>query len=213
MSKLVLKGQEVEVFYHKKKTKHSYVRVKSPGHIHVTIGRHASKKQMDAHIQAHEDKLLSIIKKYQKHVPYRIFGQEIKQVLREDKHVHYDHENQVLYLPREHSEKALKKFEQSILLETVQDMLDAFPHKDFINIKGLSIRTRYTRTVNGSCHAGRRRINLNLYLVRKPREFLHYVLMHELAHLKVQNHSRDFYQVLEVLCPNYKEIKQAMKND
>ncbi len=90
-------------------------------------------------------------------------------------------------------------------------MLEAFPHKEFINIRNLTFNARYTATVHGSCNARKRKINLNLYLVRRNKEFLYYVLMHELAHLKVQNHSKAFYQVLDILCPNHKEIKRAMK--
>jgi len=114
-------------------------------------------------------------------------------------------------LPKKNSEQYLKKFEKELLLKTVNDMLEVFPHKELINIHNLTIQARYTTTVHGSCNAKKRKINLNLYLVRRNKEFLYYVLMHELAHLKVQNHSKAFYQVLDILCPNHKEIKRAMK--
>jgi predicted metal-dependent hydrolase len=212
MNKVTLKGQEVPIIYHNKSTKHSYVRVKAPGIIHVTLGRYANKAWMNDLIEKNADALLKQVKKHTEDKPYTLFGETVKQVLIDEKTAFYKEEEKTLYLPKDRTQEALKKFEKTLLLKTVKQILDVFPHKDFLNVEGLTINTRYTSTVNGSCHAKKRRINLNLYLVRKPKIFLHYVLMHELAHLKVQNHSKDFYQVLEVLCPNYKDIKKAMRS-
>jgi predicted metal-dependent hydrolase len=211
MSFVKLKDQEVPVIYHKKRTKHSYIRVKDPGILHVTVGRYATRQMMQSLIGKNADSLLKQVNRFAQEKVYTIFGQEIKQVLREQDGVYFDEVNKILYLPKNQSKEALKAFEKNLLLNKVNQILEEFPHKDLISIEGLTISTRYTRTVNGSCNARKRRINLNLFLIRKPVIFLQYVLMHELAHLKVQNHSKAFYQVLEVLCPKYKEIKKAMR--
>lgn len=51
----------------------------------------------------------------------------------------------------------------------------------------------------GSCsHAGN--INLNLNLIRLPEPLCDYVLLHELCHLKEQNHGPHFHALLERLC-------------
>ena len=45
-----------------------------------------------------------------------------------------------------------------------------------------------------------------------PIEVMKYVIVHELAHIKHKNHSRDFWSLVAVYCPNYKEIERNFKN-
>ena len=40
-----------------------------------------------------------------------------------------------------------------------------------------------------------------------------YVIVHELAHRKVMNHSSDFWHVVEVGMPDYKEAKKWLKEN
>ena len=56
------------------------------------------------------------------------------------------------------------------------------------------IRNQKTRW--GSC-SGVNNINLNVNLMRLPRELVDYVLLHELVHTKIKNHSRDFWRELD----------------
>ena len=44
----------------------------------------------------------------------------------------------------------------------------------------------------GSCNVERKNINLNLELIKKPRYCIEYAILHELAHLKYPNHSKQF---------------------
>jgi len=58
----------------------------------------------------------------------------------------------------------------------------------------------------GNCSPGGR-ITLNVGLVRVPRECIDYVLLHELCHLKVHNHGRAFYRLLDRHLPNWRQTK------
>jgi predicted metal-dependent hydrolase len=55
---------------------------------------------------------------------------------------------------------------------------------------------RWQRTKWGSC-SGRNNINLNVNLVFLPEELQDYVLLHELVHTKVRNHSKNFWTELD----------------
>ena len=44
-----------------------------------------------------------------------------------------------------------------------------------------------------------------------PEEAIDLVVVHELCHIKVKNHSRDFYALLEQYLPDYKERKKLLK--
>lgn len=58
----------------------------------------------------------------------------------------------------------------------------------------------------GSC-SPKGRLTLNPELVRAPRECIDYVIVHELCHLKVHNHSLQFYRLLDAYCPDRTRIK------
>lgn len=211
MSFVELNNQSIEVVFHQKKTKHSYVRVKSPGIIHVTVGKNTTKKRMISYLTEHQKILASKVNKMKRKASYQLFGEDVKQILTDETAVRYDEENRILYLPKTNTSEYLKDFEKQLMLQTVQEMIAEFPHQSFIDLSNIKVFTRYTTTVHGSCNPKKKRINLNLHLIRGKKIFLHYVLMHEIAHLKVQNHSKAFYDVLRVLCPEYKAIKKQMK--
>ncbi len=54
-------------------------------------------------------------------------------------------------------------------------------------------------------------IVLNLYLVQLPSELIDYVILHELAHTKHLNHSPAFWETLELICPNARELRKELK--
>ena len=62
----------------------------------------------------------------------------------------------------------------------------------------------------GSC-SSKGNINLNLNLVRLPRELQDYVMLHELCHLKYMNHGPEFHALLESLCPGHRKCQKALR--
>lgn len=66
----------------------------------------------------------------------------------------------------------------------------------------VSVRAQRSRW--GACSA-RRRITLNWRLIQTPPYVSDYVILHELAHLRVRNHSDAFWREVERLCPWWRE--------
>jgi hypothetical protein len=62
----------------------------------------------------------------------------------------------------------------------------------------------------GSCSA-RGNIRLNWRLIQAPPHIIHYVVAHELAHLKEMNHSSKFWAVVATMCPDYLNIRKQLK--
>ena len=72
----------------------------------------------------------------------------------------------------------------------------------------VSIRNQRSRW--GSC-ARDGNIALNFRLVQMPPDIRDYVLLHELMHLRQQNHSRRFWRLVEQVCPGFKEAERWLR--
>ena len=73
----------------------------------------------------------------------------------------------------------------------------------------ISIRKQKTRW--GSC-SSKNNINLNMNLLHLPSELMDYVLLHELVHTRVKNHSKDFWDELDTVVPNARIIDRKLKD-
>ena len=75
---------------------------------------------------------------------------------------------------------------------------------------GITIRNQRSRW--GSCsRAGA--IALNFRLVQAPASIRDYVIIHELMHLKQQNHSRRFWRLVEAACPAYRAAERWLRTE
>jgi predicted metal-dependent hydrolase len=72
----------------------------------------------------------------------------------------------------------------------------------------VSIRNQRSRW--GSC-AREGNIALNFRLVQMPPAIRDYVLLHELMHLRQQNHSRRFWRLVEQACPEFREAERWLR--
>ena len=75
--------------------------------------------------------------------------------------------------------------------------------------KQISIRGQRTRW--GSCSPSGE-ISLNWKLLAAPLAVIDYVVVHELAHMRHMNHSRDFWHLVERFQPTYKTLRRWLKD-
>lgn len=61
----------------------------------------------------------------------------------------------------------------------------------------------------GSCNA-RREVRLNWRLMQAPPQLIDYVVAHEVAHLRVMNHSARFWATVERIQPGYREARAEL---
>jgi len=82
----------------------------------------------------------------------------------------------------------------------------AAEHK--LTVSGVTIRNQRSRW--GSC-SRTGRIALNFRLVQMPVQVSDYVIVHELMHLKEQNHSRRFWRQVEKACPDFRDAERWLR--
>ena len=85
----------------------------------------------------------------------------------------------------------------------------ALAAKHKFEYKNVAIKNAKTRW--GSCSFDNN-INLSLHLMRLPNYLIDYVILHELVHTKIKNHSRNFWQLLDIVSGNAKKLDREVKD-
>lgn len=88
--------------------------------------------------------------------------------------------------------------------------LEFLAKKYGFNYGKVALRNQKTRF--GSC-SYQNNINLNINLMRFDFDVIDYVLIHELVHTKIKNHSRTFWDEVKKHCPDYKILRNRLKNN
>jgi predicted metal-dependent hydrolase len=92
-----------------------------------------------------------------------------------------------------------------ILPARVKELADQYHFK----YRKLTVKNAKTRW--GSCSA-ENNINLNLQLMRLPDELIDYVIIHELTHTIHKHHQARFWQTLERIFPNARQLDKALNS-
>lgn len=101
-------------------------------------------------------------------------------------------------------EEDLKALAKTELVLRLQELAAA--HR--LEPGAISIRNQRSRW--GSC--GRNgNIALNFRLVQMPVPVRDYVLLHELMHIRHQNHSRRFWKLVESVCPGFRDAERWLR--
>ncbi len=76
-------------------------------------------------------------------------------------------------------------------------------YSEIMEVKPTSVKITSAMTRWGSCSA-KNSLCFSYRLMLYPIEAIDYVIVHELAHIKIKNHSKLFYQEIEKYMPDYK---------
>jgi predicted metal-dependent hydrolase len=88
------------------------------------------------------------------------------------------------------------------------DRVNHLANKNDFSFNRVSVQNSKTRW--GSCSVDNN-INLSLHLMRLPDHLIDYVILHELTHTKVKNHSSNFWQLLDQVSGNARKLDREVK--
>lgn len=92
-------------------------------------------------------------------------------------------------------------------------MLDElYPPFEKYGVEKPQLSIRDMKSSWGTCHVKKGIVTLNKRLIAAPRGAVEYVALHELCHLIHPDHSKQFYDFLAAMMPDWKERKQLLNN-
>ena len=109
-----------------------------------------------------------------------------------------------LEAPKHYIEWFYKQFAKKHITARVKQIADIFGYK-YASVKINSAKTRW-----GSCSM-RGSLNFSWRLVIMPEEMIDYVIVHELVHLEIKDHSKRFYARMSELMPDHKRREKWLK--
>lgn len=104
----------------------------------------------------------------------------------------------------------MNEWYRAILKEQVERLLPKWEQET--GLYPTAWQTKYMTTRWGTCNTKTGKIWLNLQLAKKPIECLEYIILHELAHLKVRNHGKEFIAILDESMPYWREIRKRLND-
>lgn len=126
--------------------------------------------------------------------------------------VRLDHKRITLMVrPGSSTEKraeVMHEWQKSLLHEVVPGLIAKWEAKLGVQVKRYFLQRMKTRW--GGCNHRSGHIRLNTELVKKPKDLLEYVVVHEMAHLLEPTHSERFTALLDRNYPTWREARAEL---
>ena len=83
-------------------------------------------------------------------------------------------------------------------------------YSNLIGEKYIDFKIRKMKRRWGSCRYLSKLITLNVELIKKPIECIDYVALHEISHLKLPHHKKEFWDFISIYMPDWKIRKERL---
>jgi predicted metal-dependent hydrolase len=104
--------------------------------------------------------------------------------------------------------EAIHEWHKALLHQVVPALIQKWERKLGVTVNGYFLQRMKTKW--GSCHHQAGHIRLNTELVKKPKDLLEYVIVHEMVHLIEPTHSERFIAVLDKHYPTWREARAEL---
>lgn len=182
-----------------KPIKHVYFRRQSD-YILISANQNMTAKQVLNILDMHFDKLVSYqkVNKRQTTSEFQLWGEVLSP--------------EAYFKEKMHT---TKNYQQVLIDETIKQ-IDSFKEKLSKDLMKLNLDFKQTKvkllkSKFGSCQVVKKEITINAFLAKLDPVYLYYVLLHEYCHLKVANHSKAFYKLLDEIMPMHKSVQKALR--
>lgn len=216
----------------RKSVKNVNLRIKPEGEVLVSANNSVPTDFIDAFIEKKQRYIFSALSKYEEKkklfqaVPkryvsgesYDLLGKSLRLKVEANKEENVFTDGVYIFLRVKdkddfrHKEimmsKWLKQYQTTVFEELLQEKYLLF-EKYGVTYPTLKIRNMTSRW--GSCQPKKGIITLNSKLIEAPRNCIEYVILHELVHFIHPNHSRQFWDFVAMMMPDWKERKEELE--
>lgn len=202
--------KEYDVLIERKNNKNTYIRIKDDLTIHITTNYLMTNYSIKKILDDNKEYLLNNInKKLEKQKNIDLFyylGKVYDIIIYDNKDIEI-FDNRIYVKSKDYLDKWLKKQIKKIFQEQLDIVYNEF--EEDIPYPNLRIRKMTTRW--GVCNKKTNTVTLNSELIHYDISKLKYVIIHELAHFIHFNHSKNFWELVNKYCPDYKNIRKQMR--
>jgi len=104
--------------------------------------------------------------------------------------------------------EVMHDWHKDLLHRVVPVLVKKWEPKLGVNVSGYFLQRMKTKW--GSCNPRQGHIRLNTELVKKPKDLVEYVIVHEMAHLLAPTHSDRFVAILDQHYPTWREARAEL---
>jgi hypothetical protein len=104
--------------------------------------------------------------------------------------------------------EVIHEWHKGLLHHVVPAIIQKWEPKLGVKVSGYFLQRMKTKW--GSCNHRESHIRLNTELVKKPKDLLEYVIVHEMAHLLAPTHSDRFVAILDKHYPTWREARAEL---
>jgi predicted metal-dependent hydrolase len=217
---------DVPVEVEQKNIKNMHLYVKPPaGNVVVSAPTLVSKKAIENFVRSHIGWIKKQQEKYAmqpRQTPrqyvsgetYYIFGKQYYLVFKNSKNNSFKLDGDTLILEMKDISTTLQRetYFRKQCRKLLKQQLDQFVPKweETIHLSCESYHIKYMTTKWGTCNSKEKRIWINLQMVEKPLFCLDYVILHELIHLKIENHGKDFVEMMNKYMTTWKDVQKEL---
>ncbi|MDE5854388.1 MAG: M48 family metallopeptidase [Ruminococcus sp.] len=220
----------IEYTFERKEVKNINLRICHDGSIYVSASVKVSGETVENFIVSRTDYIFKALNSFSHKEPLKtemqyisgenvtLLGRNMRIKIEKDCHEYVSCDGIYVYIrvkrPDYYSRKRnlLNAWIDSQCMTVFMDMMHQV-YKKFepysIEFPQLKIRNMTSRW--GSCQPAKGIITLNKRLIESSKNCIEYVVTHEFCHLIHPNHSQNFYSLLQVMLPDWKESKNLLE--
>ena len=223
-------GRQITYFLEQKQVKNLNLRIRKDGNVYVSANPLVPVQEIDQFVAQKSDYILRAVNQFKQMQQYQpapkryvsgetfyIQGRGLRLTVSQSEKESLISDGVFLYLKvkdpenYEKKRKLVRKYLDQQCRDIFQEELShLYPLFEKYGVAKPQLRIRDMDTRWGSCLAKKGIITLNKRLLEVPRNCIEYVVMHELCHLVHPNHSKQYYQFLTMMMPDWKQRKEAL---
>ncbi len=232
MKKLIQLDDRIVAYeLERKEVKNINLRIKADQSVYVSANNKISEQLLEDFIRSKADYILKALDRYAEMAKYspkpkqyidgesfRILGHDVRLKVREGKtNTAVSDKVYITLTVKDPSDIGMKKrvmdnWIKKQCQEQVRSVCESiYPKFQKYGVVFPTLRFRNMVSRWGSCQPRRKTLTFNIALVEAPVSCIEYVVMHEFVHFLQPDHSRRFYQYLNMFMPDWKERKKELE--